>query len=151
MNLEEKLRSLGLTLPPPPSPAGSYTPVVLEGKTAYLSGQIAKTGEGRVVAGHVGRDLSLEEGQQAAQMAALNALSLIHKEIGEEKVSRILRMVGYVQAAPDFFEIPAVINGASDLFQKIFGAAGVHARSAVGVSNLPMRTAVELELTLLLK
>ena len=138
-------------IPQAPQPAGSYQPVVFCGNLAFLSGQISKTADGRVLSGKVGAQLTLEEGKLAARVAALNALSAIHHWIGFLKFARILRLVGYVQTAPDFHEISAVINGASDFFLEIFGPQGVHARSAVGMAGLPLNAAVEIELTVEIK
>ncbi len=147
MNYEKKIQELGLAVPPPPPPAGSYQPVVFSGNLAFLSGQISKTGDGRILCGKVGKDLTLEEGKTAARTAALNAVSVLQHFVGFQKFERILRVVGYVQAAPDFYEISAVLNGASDLFLEIFGSQGIHARSAVGMASLPLNAAVEIELT----
>ena len=151
MDYEKKIREFGLVIPPPPQPAGSYQPVVFCGNLAFLSGQISKTAEGRILSGKVGKDLTLEEGKAAARAAALNALSAIHHGIGFLKFERILRVVGYVQTAPDFHEISAVVNGASDFFLEVFGPCGVHARSAVGMAGLPLNAAVEIELTVAIK
>jgi enamine deaminase RidA (YjgF/YER057c/UK114 family) len=151
MNYEEKIKSLNLILPLAPQPAGSYNPVVIHGDLAFLSAQVSKTGDGKILAGKLGRDLTLEEGKQAARAAALNALAIIKDLIGFSKFDRLLRVVGYVQAADNFYEIPSVVNGASDLFLEVFGEKGVHARSAVGMASLPMNAAVELEITLAVK
>jgi enamine deaminase RidA (YjgF/YER057c/UK114 family) len=151
MNPEEKIKSLGLVLPPAPKPVGSYQPVVVAGNLAFLSGQIAKTAEGKILAGKVGSDLSLDQGREAARACALNVLSIIKNLVGFERFERMLRVVGYVQAAPDFYEIPQVMNAASDLFVDVFGEKGIHARSAVGMASLPLNTAVEIEVTLEVK
>ncbi|HLD50296.1 MAG TPA: RidA family protein [bacterium] len=148
---EAKIKELKLEIPPAPKTAGSYQPVIFCGNLAFLSGQISKTAEGRVLSGKVGKDLTLEEGKTAARAAALNALSVIHHFIGFSKFGRVLRVAGYVQTAPDFYEISAVVNGASDLFLEIFGPQGTHARSAVGMASLPLNAAVEIELTLEVK
>lgn len=147
----EKLKSLGLVLPPAPKPVGSYRPVVLSGSQAFLSGQITRKSDGTIVTGKLGKDLSVEQGQAAARVAALNVISVIHELIGFEKFDHIVRLVGYVQAAPDFYDISAVMNGASDLFLEVFGEKGVHARSAVGMASLPLNAAVEIEATLQLR
>lgn len=147
MNYSEKIESYGLKLPSAPKPIGAYKPVIIFGNTAYLSGQIALLPNGKVIEGCLGRDLSLAEGQKAAYQCALNALSLIKDEIGFDHFRRILKVVGYVQADAEFVEISQVVNAASDLFLKIFGEEGKHARSAVGVSSLPLRSAVEIEVT----
>lgn len=147
MNYEARVKELGIVIPPAPKPAGSYQPVVVSGNLAFLSGQISKTAEGKILAGKIGKDLTPEQGKEAARVAALNVLSVIQHVIGFEKFERILRVVGYVQASPDFHEISNVVNGASDLFLEIFGSNGIHARSAVGMASLPLNAAVELEVT----
>ena len=151
MTPEDKITQLGLLLPPAPKPVGLYQPFVVTGKLAFLSGQISKDAEGKILAGKVGKDLSLAEGQTAARLAALNVLSLMKHLIGFEKISRIVKMTGFVQTAPDFYEIPAVLNAASQLFGEVMGDAGLHARSAVGMASLPLNAAVEIELVLELK
>jgi enamine deaminase RidA (YjgF/YER057c/UK114 family) len=148
---EENLAKLGLLLPPAPKPAGLYQPFVVSGKLAFLSGQISRDAGGKLLTGKVGRDLSLAEGQTAAQLAALNALSLMKHLIGFEKIRRVVKMTGFVQTAPDFYEIPAVLNKASELFSGVMGESGAHARSAVGMASLPLNAAVEIELILELK
>ncbi len=148
---EEKIKSLGLTLPPAPKPAGSYLPVVIDGDRAWVSGQLSRKPDGSVLTGTVGKDLTPEQGTQAARAAALAVLSVIRQEFGFSRVDRILNVTGFVQSAPDFYDIPAVLNGASDLFVEIFGDAGRHARTAVGAQNLPLAAAVELQVTIRLK
>ena len=148
MTPEEKITQLGLSLPPAPKPVGLYQPFVVSGKLAFLSGQISKDAEGKILTGKVGKELSLAEGQAAARLAALNALSVMKYLIGFEKISRVVKMTGFVQTAPDFYEIPAVVNGASSLFVEVMGNAGEHARSAVGMASLPLNAAVEIELVL---
>ncbi|HOW87283.1 MAG TPA: RidA family protein [Candidatus Omnitrophota bacterium] len=148
---EEKIAQLGLLLPPTPKPAGLYQPFVVSGKLAFLSGQISKDAEGKVLAGKVGKDLSFEQGRAAARLAALNILSIMKHLIGFEKINRIVKMTGFVQTAPDFYEIPAVVNGASEILGEVLGERGTHARSAVGMSSLPLNAAVEIEIILELK
>jgi enamine deaminase RidA (YjgF/YER057c/UK114 family) len=147
----QKIQSLNLVLPPPPKPVGSYRPVILAGKLAFLSGQVSRMPDGSMLTGKVGKDLTLEQGKEAARIAVLNAISLIQEFIKFEQFDQMVRLVGYVQTAPDFYEIPAVMNGASDLLLEIFGEKGVHARSAVGMASLPMNAAVEIEITLQVK
>ena len=149
-SVEDRLKQLNLILPMPPKPAGSYHPVMIANSMAFLSGQVSRDGQGVMIAGKVGKDLTLEQGKDAARVAALNVLSVIKNFIGFEKVEKFLRVSGFVHAAPDFYEIPQVMNGASDLFLEVFGEKGIHARSAVGMNSLPMNAAVELEVTLLL-
>ena len=151
MTPEEKITQLGLSLPPAPKPVGLYQPFVLSGKLAFLSGQISKDASGKLLTGKVGKDLSLAEGQAAARLAALNALSIMKDLIGFEKIRRVVKMTGFVQTAPDFYEIPAVLNKASELFAEVMGEPGSHARSAVGMTSLPLNAAVEIELILELK
>jgi len=151
MNIESRLKELGFDLPPAPKPVGVYQPVVISGKLAFLSGQVSKDGAGKILAGKLGADLSLVQGQAAARLAVLNALSIMKHLIGFEKISRVVKMTGFVQASPDFYEIPAVVNGASELLVEVFGDKGTHARSAVGMTSLPMNAAVEIELILELK
>lgn len=151
MDINAKLEELGLKLPPAAKPVGFYHPCVISGKTAYLSGQLSRDAEGKLLTGRVGATLSLEQGQQAALLAALNALSVIRDSIGPDRVARVVKMTGFVQAGPDFHEIPAVLNKASETFAMVFGERGTHARSAVGVMALPLNAAVEIELVLELK
>lgn len=150
LSIEDRLTQFGLVLPPAPKPAGSYHPVILANGTAYLSGQVSRNGQGVMMAGKVGKELTLEQGKEAAKIAALNALSVIKNFIGFEKVGRLLRVTGFVNVAENFYEIPQVMNGASDLFLEVLGEKGIHARSAVGMASLPMNAAVEIEVTVLL-
>jgi len=148
---ELTLQRLGLQLPPCPQPIGAYRPVVIAGRSAYLSGQLAKTAQGNLITGRVGEDLTLAQGREAARAAALNVVSVIHHLIGFEKLEQFLRVVGYVQTAPGFYDVPKVIDAASDLFKEIFSDRGIHARTSVGMFNLPLNSAVELEVTLQLR
>ncbi len=148
MNLEAQLKELGLVLPPPPKPAGAYTPVVFSGAFAFLSGQIARKADGSLWTGRAGADLDLAAARQAAEAAALNSLSVVHHLVGADRVVRLVRVAGFVQTAPDFYDIPKVMDAASELFQKVFGDRGVHARTSVGVHSLPANVAVEIEITL---
>lgn len=151
MDYQEKIQSLGLVVPPAPKPVGSYVPYVIQGNTAYVSGQVSKDAQGGIYKGRLGADLTIEQGKEAAKLAALNIVSIIRDLIGFQKFVRVLKVVGYVQVSPDFGEIPQVINGASDLFTSIFGEAGSHARAAVGVAALPLNAAVEIETILQVK
>lgn len=151
MDYEENIQRLGLELPPVPPPAGLYQPVVETGDIAYLSGQISKTATGQLLTGRVGAERTLCQGQEAAEAAALNVLSIIRNLIGFRRFLRLLRVNGYVQVAPDFYEIPQVLNAASELFLRVLGENGAHARSAVGVASLPLNASVELEVTVALR
>lgn len=150
-SLEDKLRELGFQLPPSPQPVGAYVPVIISGQMAYLSGQISKDASGKVWSGKVGQSISPEEAKKAAEVAALNALSALNTHVGFDRIERCIRLVGYIQTAPDFYAIPDVLNGASNLLLSVFGEKGKHARSAVGMASLPLNAAVEIELTVELK
>ncbi len=145
--IEEKLKSLNITLPSPPKPAGAYIPVVKSENTVYVSGQIPIE-DGKVVfKGKVPSVQSLEQAQKAAKLCAINALAQLKSELGSlDKVSRILRVSGFVNSEPDFIEQPKVINAASDLLFEIFGEKGQHSRIAVGVASLPLGATVEIDM-----
>jgi len=145
--IEEKLKSLNITLPSPPKPAGAYIPVVKSENTVYVSGQIPIE-DGKVAfKGKVPSVQSLEQAQRAAKLCAINALAQLKSELGSlDKVSRILRVSGFVNSEPDFIEQPKVINAASDLLFEIFGEKGQHSRIAVGVASLPLGATVEIDM-----
>ena len=144
---ENKLRELGLELPAVPKPAGSYVPAVSSGTFLFTAGQLPfENGELRCK-GKVGDAVAPEEAREAARLCALNALAAAASEAGGlSNVRRILKVTGFVASAPGFNDQPAVINGASDLLGEVFGEAGVHTRSAVGVAELPLDAPVEVEL-----
>lgn len=144
--IEDKLTSLGITLPSPPAPAGSYVPVVVSYNLAFVAGQIP-TEAGQVkFRGKVGTDLSIEAGQQAARLCTINALAQLKTALGSlDRVRRVVKVTGFVNCEPSFVDQPKVINGASDLLVQLFGEDGKHARAAVGVSSLPLDSAVEVE------
>ena len=147
MPAEKQLQALGLTLPPPPKPVASYVPAVRSGALLFLSG-ILPMKDGRPAwTGKVGRELTVEQGAEAARLACLNALAVVRAELGSlDAVKRIVRLGGHVASAEGFTQQPAVVNGASDLLVSIFGDAGRHARLALGASELPLGAAIELEL-----
>lgn len=149
--IDSKLKQSQLILPPVPAPAGSYRPVVVAGHFAFLSGQLSRKADGQLVTGKVGADLTLAAAQEAARLAALNVISVFRQFVGFDRFKRVIRLVGYVQAAPDFFQISQVMNGASDFMIELFGESGSHARSAVGMVSLPLNAAVEIEATIELK
>lgn len=141
--IEEKLASLGISLPIPPKPAGSYLPVVVSGNLAFVSGQIPLEGNDVKFRGKVE---SIETGQEAARLCAMNALAQLKSSLGTlDRVKRVLKITGFVNCDPSFIDLAKVINGASDLLVYIFGEKGKHARSAVGVNSLPLNSTVELE------
>ncbi len=149
MSAEDTLRRLGLQLPPAPKPVANYIPAVLSGRLLFLSGVIPVREGALALSGKVGRDLTVEQGYDAARIALLNALAIVRSEAGSlDRVKRVVRMVGYVASAEGFVQQPAVVNGASDLLVELFDQAGRHARIAVGTSELPMGAPVELELIL---
>ena len=145
-HVEEKLNSMGYTLPEPPPPAGSYVPFVRTGNLVYLAGVGPRDADGNTTKGKVGSDLTVEEGYAAARLCALNSLANLKAGLGDlDKVTRIVKVLGMVNGAPDFTSHPAVINGYSDLMVELFGENGKHARSAVGMGGLPGGMAVEVE------
>ncbi len=142
----QKLSELGYVVNEAPAPVGSYVQCVRTGNLLNLSGGISINGEDKFF-GKVGQDLTIEEGQAAARAAILNRLAVIKQEVGSlEKVTRIVALNGFVNAGPDFYDHPKVINGASDLLVEAFGEAGRHSRTAVGVSALPLNVAVEISM-----
>ena len=145
--IEEKLKSLNITLPSPPKPAGAYVPVIKSDHTVYVSGQIPIKDGKLAFKGKVPNDQSLEQAQEAAKLCALNALAQLKSELGSlDKISKILRVSGFVNSVPDFTEQPKIINSASDLLFKIFGEKGKHSRIAVGVASLPLGATVEIDM-----
>ncbi|HXR73900.1 RidA family protein [Actinocrinis sp.] len=145
---EERLAQLGLAVPAVAKPVAAYVPATRSGSLVFTSGQLP-TIDGKLSAtGKVGAEVSAEEAKQLAERCALNALAAVKSEIGElSRVRRVVKVVGFVASAPGFTGQPAVINGASELLGKVFGEAGAHARSAVGVAVLPLDAPVEVELT----
>jgi enamine deaminase RidA (YjgF/YER057c/UK114 family) len=145
--IEDKLHSLGHQLPPPPSAAGNYLPFRRSGNLLYLAGSLAIGADGKLITGKVGADKTQEEGYASATACVLNQLAGIKLALGSlDRVGQIVTLSGFVNAAPDFTEIPAVINGASDLLVAIFGDAGRHARAAVGVATLPKGSLTEIQM-----
>lgn len=144
--IEDKLLSLGITLASPPVPAGSYVPVVVSGNLVFVSGQIPLEAGLLKFRGKVGKDLAVESGQKAARLCTINALAQLRVLLGSlDKIKRIVKVTGFVNCEPSFADQPQVINGASDLLVQVFGEKGKHARAAVGVSSLPLQSAVEVE------
>ncbi len=144
---EQRLEELGISLPEPARPVAAYVTAVRSGNMVYVSGQLPVV-EGRPAhLGRLGADgLSLEEGVEAARRCAVNVLAVLKAELGEfARVRRVVKVTGFVASAPDFHDQPKVINGASELFMAVFGDAGRHARSAVGMAALPLGVPVEVE------
>jgi enamine deaminase RidA (YjgF/YER057c/UK114 family) len=149
--VESALEALGLQLPPMSAPGGKYVPYVRWSDLLFLSGVIS-TLNGQVITGTVGVDKTVEEAYQAARCCALLELASIKQALGSlEKVERIISVNGYVNAVPGFSDSPLVINGASELFAKIYGDRGLHARAAIGVSGLPGNALVEIQMVVGIK
>ena len=146
MSVDKELTRLGLTLPAPAKPAGSYKPCVIVDNTAYISGQGPLLDDGTFAKGVVGKDLDLETAQMHAQRCGLAILSALKAEIGDlNRVQQLIKITGFVNCTNDFIKQPLVINGCSDLMKEVFGDKGIHARAAVGVNSLPLGFSVEIE------
>ena len=147
ISYEARLKDLKIVLPPAPNPVASYVPAVRSGDLIFLAGQGPMSAGRPTMSGKVGSDLSEEQGNKAARETVFNLLAALKAEIGSlDRVKRIVKLTGFVNSAPGFTRQPWVVNGASDLLVEIFGEAGKHARSSVGVSELPMNIPVEIEL-----
>ena len=147
MSANQRISDLGIVLPQVATPAGAYVPAVVSGNLVFTAGQIPLV-EGKLAAtGKVGTDLSAEQAKDIARICALNAVAAVKSVIGDlDRVKKVVKVVGFVASAPDFSQQPAVVNGASELLEQIFGDKGIHARSAVGVAVLPLDAPVEVEL-----
>jgi len=145
--IAERLRELGIVLPAPFPPGGNYASCVVDDGMVYVSGHGPIDGD-TMIRGKVGGDLSVEQGREAARMTGLSILATLQAELGDlDRIARIVRVLGMVNVAPGFDRTPTVIDGCSDLLVDVFGEAGRHARSAVGLAELPFGIAVEVELT----
>ena len=145
MLIEEKLTTLGIKLPIPPTPAGSYIPAIKTGNLLFISGQIPME-EGKVIFTGKVTDENIETAQKSAKMCAINLLAQIKREIGSlDKVTKIVRLSGFINSDAEFYQHPKVINAASDLFFEIFGDKGKHSRIAVGVACLPLNSMTEID------
>jgi enamine deaminase RidA (YjgF/YER057c/UK114 family) len=147
MRVEAKLKELGLELPPTPRPAANYVGAVQTGHLLFISGH-GPTRDGQMAyVGKVGKDLSVEQGYEAARLVALNCLASAKSVLGDlDRITRVVKVLGMVNCSEDFGDQPKVINGASDLLVQLFGDSGRHARSAVGMQALPFGVAVEIEM-----
>ena len=145
--IAERLDELGITLPNPPPPVASYVPSVRSGKQLFISGQVPLTTDGKLITGIVGQDLDQEAAEAAARLCGINLIAQMRAALDGDldKVIRILKLVGFVNAVPGFGNHPEVINAASNLMFDVFGEAGRHARSAVGAGSLPRNVPVEIE------
>ena len=144
---EARLERLGIPLPVPPKPVANYVPAVRTGNLIFLAGAGPRKPDGSFITGKVGTDLDLEQAYQAARLTGITLLSVLKAELGDlDKVKRIVKVLGMVNADPSFAQHPKVINGFSDLMVEVFGERGKHARSAVGMGSLPFGIAVEIEM-----
>ena len=146
MTWSARLAELGIELPGVVAPLAAYVPAVRSGSFVYTSGQLPFVDGKLAATGKVGAEISPEEAQAFARIAALNALAAVHDLVGIDSVTRIVKVVGFVSSAEGFTGQPAVVNGASELFGEVFGEQGAHARSAVGVAELPIGAPVEIEI-----
>ena len=147
MTPEDRLLALGLALPDPPAPVGAYTLATQSGELLFLSGTTCYENGRLLYRGKVGRELTIEQGYAAARQTALNLLAVLRLHLGSlERVKQVVKLNGYVNSAAGFIEQPAVINGASELLQTVFGDRGRHARTSIGVAELPGDIPVEIEM-----
>ena len=152
MSVKEKLASLGLTLPTAAAPVAAYVPAVKTGNLVFTAGQLPVVDGKLVLTGKVGSDVTPEDAKKMAEICALNALAAISLVADIDQIEKIVRVGGFVNGVPGFIAIPAVINGASELLIKLFGDVnGKHARTAVGVADLPLNAPVEIEMVVQLK
>jgi len=146
MSIDQRLSELGINLPQAAAPVAAYVPAVEQGGLLHISGQISFAEDGSLIKGRLGEDMELETGQQAARRCGVMLLAQIKSALGSlDRVERIVKLGVFVNSAPSFVDQPKVANGASELMQDVFGEAGRHARSAVGVAVLPLGVAVEVD------
>lgn len=146
MTVSAQLAELGIELPDVVAPLAAYVPAVRTGNLVYTAGQLPIQGGELQATGKVGAEISPEQGKELARICALNALAAVHALVGIDSVVKVVKVVGFVASAAGFSGQPGVVNGASELFGEVFGEAGAHARSAVGVSELPRNAPVEVEI-----
>ncbi|MCL6679325.1 RidA family protein [Sphingomonas sp. RG327] len=146
MSIEERLAELGITLPEPASPVAAYVPTVEAGGLLHISGQISFAEDGNLITGRLGENMNLERGTAAARRCGIMLLAQMQAALGSlDRVERVVKLGVFVNSDPSFTDQPKVANGASELMQEVFGEAGRHARSAVGVAALPLGVAVEVD------
>lgn len=146
MTVSSRLAEFGIELPDVVAPLAAYVPAVRTGNLVYTAGQLPIQAGDLLATGKVGAEITPEQGKELARVCGLNALAAVHALVGIDSVVRVVKVVGFVASAPGFNGQPGVVNGASELFGEIFGEAGAHARSAVGVSELPRNAPVEVEI-----
>lgn len=150
--IAQRLMAMGLQLPPAPAALANYVPWIVAGDMLYISGQISRRADGSILAGQLGVSLTVEQGQEAARLSALNILAAATAALGDlARISQVARLTGYVAAAPEFVDHPKVINGASDLIAEVLGDVGRHTRVAVGVSSLPAGAATEIDAIMVIR
>lgn len=151
--IQQLLKERGIILPPPTPPAFDYVPVVIHGGLAWVSGQLPRDAEGKLpILGRLGDDVDVDQGRKAAELCVLQGLAVLNQALGSlDLVERLVKITGFVASAPGFIEQPKVIDAASNILGSIFGAAGKHARSAVGVAMLPRNVPVEIEFVFAVK
>ena len=146
MSIEENLKKLNIELPKAPDPVGSYVASKIAGNLVFISGQIPINSAGKLIKGKVGKELNLEQAQEAAKFCTLNLLAQLKKICGNlDKVKGCVKITGYVNSVDSFVDQPKVINGASDLISKVFGDKGKHARAAISANSLPLGASIEVE------
>lgn len=144
--IDKRLAELGIILPAPPKPVANYVPTVVTGNLLFCSGQVSAAPGGKSVTGKLGAETTIEQGQEAARICAINLLAQAKAALGDlDRIKRCVRLGGFINAVPTFAQLPLVMNGASDLMVEIFGDAGRHARTTVGVAELPNDASVEVE------
>ena len=142
--IEARLKELGIELPPATRPVAKFVPCVQVGNTLFVSGQVSSRNGQYLHIGKLGREITIEEGQQAARLCALNVIAQADAHLGDlDRITRVAMVQGFVNAIPEFTDHPKVVNGASDVFLEVFGDAGRHARFAIGAGSLPFNVAVE--------
>lgn len=148
-SIEQKLTDMGITLFTPAKAAGNYLKVVRTGNLLFLAGHVSTRADGTGVTGKLGKDLTIEQGYEAAKITTISLLSTLKAELGDlSRIKRIVKVTGFVNSTPDFTNQPAVINGCSDMLVALFGEKGKHARTAVGMAALPLNYAVEIEMVI---
>jgi len=147
MQIENRLKDMGIELPPAATPVANYVPAVRSGNLVFLSGHGPRDEQGELITGKVGAELTVDQGYQAARRIAIGLVGSLKAVIGDlDNVKQIVKLLGLVNCTPDFGDQPTVVNGASDFFVEVFGEKGKHARSAVGTNALPGNIAVEIEM-----
>ncbi|MGQ3671701.1 RidA family protein [Xanthobacter sp. TB0136] len=145
-SVEKKLAELGITLPQPVAPLANYVPFTRVGNLLFISGQLPRDADGKLITGHLGADVDVTTGQAAAKLCAIHLLAQVRAAIGDlDKLVRVTKLTAFVNSTPDFYDQASVVNGCSDFLVEALGDKGRHARSAVGIAALPLNAAVEIE------